>query len=115
MNKIFYALSLLLLLTFSVSAHDTDPLTHDPIDKSLLRSIRVFPNPATTTATIDLSKLENAEVSIILMNAVFQEVQKVEYQDTEFVEIDLSDLAPGVYYLRFKSESGAHVKRLIKV
>ncbi|MEM6765233.1 MAG: T9SS type A sorting domain-containing protein [Bacteroidota bacterium] len=117
MNKIVHALSLLLCLTLSVSlsANDHDPLTQDPIDKELLRSIRVYPNPATTTATIDLSKLEKTDISIILMNAVFQEVQKIEYKDAEFVEIDLTDLSPGVYYLRFRTESGAHVKRLIKM
>ena len=78
------------------------------VDEEETSQVRVtcYPNPATTTVTID--GLEAAEVQVY--NAIGQVVKTVRGTN----EVDLSGLAEGVYLVRITDENGkCHAVRVV--
>lgn len=66
-----------------------------------LVDISVFPNPANTKLFIDLDLEEAQRVELIMTNYLGQKVKtaNVELVSNEMVELDISDLLSGFYYL----------------
>ncbi|MCP4520801.1 MAG: T9SS type A sorting domain-containing protein [Cytophagales bacterium] len=67
-------------------------------------SISVYPNPATSSITVDTDV-----VSVTILNANGQEVAS----STEST-IDVSDLATGLYFLQIQTEEGIHTAKITK-
>ncbi len=69
--------------------------------------VEMFPSPASEFITIRLGNQVGigARNKLIIINALGQEVQLIEEVNIE-TRIDVSGLAPGVYYCRFEGENG---------
>lgn len=78
--------------------------------------VNVFPNPAEDRITIQYSAGLDCKADIRILNqlgAVVQN-QRVTCTAGSQFEISVADLAPGMYYLEFKTEAGFAAKRFIK-
>ena len=62
-------------------------------------TMSIYPNPTSGQITIDLPQATEFEYSII--NLMGQKVSQ-EYSSGEYLQLDLSDFAKGVYYIRIK-------------
>lgn len=72
-------------------------------DKAGLKGIKLFPNPSTGTTTFSLeNKAKN--LSLIVYNAVGQEVFNKTYNGAQQVEEDFSNLGNGLYQARITAD-----------
>jgi len=81
----------------------------------LLSPISIFPNPVGNTLNIKLSEgdIENAEISVV--NLAGQQMLQLKNNGNHQLQADISGLAPGIYFLTIKNNSGAFsTKRFIK-
>jgi hypothetical protein len=71
----------------------------------------IYPNPASTTLTIDIPT--NAYSTFTIANAIGQEVmhQQIAAASTR---LDVAALAPGVYTITLRGESGVRVEKWTK-
>ena len=77
-------------------------------------SVSIDPNPATSQLTIPTSIKVPATISI--KNALGQDVStplNVRRPLSE-VEVDVSNLAAGIYFLQLKTENGSMVRKFVK-
>ena len=73
--------------------------------------VAVYPNPAQDVLTIDLPSAALARIQI--QNELGQTLTTVTVE-SEQAQLDVSDLASGVYYVIIRSENGSAVKRVVK-
>ena len=75
----------------------------------------IYPNPATTTVTIELNESMDANTSLQVLDqqgrCVF--IQAIKQSDNQTITIDVSRWAAGTYFVRIVNDSGAIVKKLI--
>ena len=74
--------------------------------------MNVFPNPAQQFLQIELPKVPTTPVEIYNLNGVLQAQHVIE--DTD-VQIDISDLPKGIYYLRTEVEGTVLMQRVVKM
>lgn len=80
-------------------------------EDDLLNGLSVFPNPASDFVKIDLSTLNNTEVSIELMDLTGKLLQQ---QLTKDADLTLKlDYTPGLYVLRISTNNTSVVKKLL--
>ena len=78
----------------------------------ITENINIYPNPASNFVTIETgSNIEN----IYIYNTVGQivSVSKLQNFKTSKIEIDVSNLQSGIYFLNIETENGSFVKQLI--
>ena len=84
-------------------------------DNPLLSQVSIYPNPAGNTLNIKLPEgdIENTEISVV--NLTGQQMLQLENNGNHQLQADISGLAPGIYFLTIKSNSGEFTtKRFIK-
>lgn len=70
----------------------------------------MYPNPATTTVTLDLSyDIRWIGKTIFVTNLHGQNIMNVMIT-TKFQQIDISQLKPGLYFLAAKNDQGLSIK-----
>lgn len=69
--------------------------------------VRFYPNPTNGVVTIENAKQENISTSVYSLTG-----RKL--LDTKESQVDISDLASGIYLFKIESESGSAVKRVVK-
>lgn len=78
----------------------------------------LYPNPTTSTATLEMAGLSGAaEVQLELLNALGQVVQQRRARPRAGIlreQLDLTELATGVYSVRISTAQGTVVKRLVR-
>ncbi|MGI6343257.1 MAG: C25 family cysteine peptidase [Bacteroidales bacterium] len=71
------------------------------VDKTFENKISVYPNPLNNILHIDFSLKNNEDISIMLYNAIGTKVKQVNIKDkyagNHAVDVDVSDLASGIY------------------
>lgn len=73
----------------------------------------VYPNPAKTTFTVEFAeKSSNGEVEIF--NTLGEKVQSASVTSEQKKQFSLEGMAAGVYYIRYKTDTGIYTSRLIK-
>ena len=77
----------------------------------LNNQLRVYPNPASNFVSIDNQSNEIIQ-SIEILSIDGQLVAKLE--EDNLSRINISDLSPGVYYLRIETENALVIKKIIK-
>ena len=88
--------------------------TTDVPEVSVLNNVKVFPNPVSTTFTvqIDENKITNYQVNIL--TAAGQTVFSNNYSNP-FISINTEKFAPGMYLLNIKTDDGKiHNSKLLK-
>ena len=75
--------------------------------------ITVFPNPTTGKLTIDNGQLTINNVELFDVYGRMQKSRKAEEQKGE-LNIDISELSKGIYFLKINTENGIVTKKVIK-
>lgn len=70
----------------------------------------LYPNPATSSVTIDANGMGQAQVNVIDLNGSIVISTTI---DNEPLHIDLSTLARGAYFVRLTNQNGTSVRKLI--
>lgn len=83
------------------------------LDELNTQNVKVYPNPTTGIVNVDWSNETKMEM-IEVYNAQGQLVQTHDVEGNERLKMSLDDLAPGVYLLKMKAESGIGQLRLVK-
>lgn len=97
-------------LTFSGTYVGTEEIsTFKPL-------IRVYPNPASTTAYVDLKTEKTSEISfqIFDLSGKIVKEDKVNLLNSNYTHtFDISDFQKGIYFVKVKSDNWTEVKRLV--
>ncbi len=81
-------------------------------DKSILNKVKYFPNPATTSVTL---QLQEAISEIMIIQSDGKVVRRFENVAAGEMQIDLSGFAEGFYLIRFRKENGVANGKLIVI
>ncbi|MFW5706685.1 MAG: S8 family serine peptidase [Bacteroidota bacterium] len=71
-------------------------------------ALRIYPNPAQRTVTIEFTALENVKYQVSLINHLGQTVhqwQNIQQPGTAKIDMDVTDLNPGIYFIRIDNGS----------
>jgi len=80
-------------------------------DISLADLIQIYPNPAEETVHIDLDRFVPEVKAITLFNIQGQAIRQVSVSNR--IELSVSDLSSGVYFIRLDSGAGAFTKKIV--
>ncbi len=80
------------------------------IGESMLRNLSIYPNPSTGIFNIAVSGLDT-QINYVVMNAQGQEVYNGNLLESQ--QLDLSNEAKGIYFIKFISESVLRVEKLV--
>ncbi|MFK7775489.1 MAG: carboxypeptidase regulatory-like domain-containing protein [Saprospiraceae bacterium] len=81
-------------------------------DKSILNKVKYFPNPATTSVTL---QLQEAISEILIIQADGKVVRRFENVAVGEMQIDLSGFSEGFYLIRFRKENDVANGKLIVI
>ncbi|BDS12132.1 LamG-like jellyroll fold domain-containing protein [Aureispira anguillae] len=82
---------------------------------SVIENIQVYPNPASSTVVIEMDALEQVDLTLKIINAVGQTVKSIVIPaNTQQVQIDITDLEEGLYFMDFSSKEKHSIYELIK-
>lgn len=86
--------------------------TEDDLQKNLLK---IYPNPTTQKITVEMTNCENLQLELfdILGKKVYEYAEKGIISNFTH-EIDLGNLASGVYQLKVQDKNGMQVKKVVK-
>ncbi len=90
-------------LEASVTLHTSNFIASD---------FKVYPNPAKTVITINLSEYVSKNMHVSMYNLQGQIVKEVDL-DAKTTSISLSGLKSGVYFLKFKNDAGSFTTKLL--
>jgi hypothetical protein len=79
--------------------------------------ISVYPNPAGQTATINFADLDISSISLQLINAAGQEVMRINelpVMGNPTYNLNLKDLAPGIYLLLYQTDNENGQLKMVK-
>lgn len=86
-------------------------------ENSSAHEIAVYPNPNNGAFSISISNAGSNELGISIINLLGKEVFKTSYKNngTDFnQQMDLNDLADGIYYIRVSIGSDVKIKKIVK-
>ena len=81
------------------------------------KEIRMYPNPVTSSLQIVVPNLENTsgDSSISITNILGKVLERYPYQASQpSLNIDLSHLSPGVYFVKISNLNGETIKKIVK-
>lgn len=78
-------------------------------------TISIYPNPTTEKINIDWEITnQNEKISLDLFNIQGKILYHKDFQEnSKQVQIDLSEYAPGIYWLKWKSQTWIQVKKVV--
>ena len=82
-----------------------------------LAIIRIYPNPAENTVRVDFNSTSNEKINIVIRDVIGRDVKllKVDAIDgVQSLEIDLSELSSGTYFLTLENSKSRVVEILLK-
>jgi hypothetical protein len=81
-------------------------------EKTLVNTIRVYPNPSKGISTIDCRGLSNAKITV--KNVIGNEIKSVVLKNSESsFQCDLSEYPNGVYFVQIKADGAEYTQRII--
>ena len=81
-------------------------------DKSILNKVKYFPNPATTSVTL---QLQEAISEIMIIQSDGKVIRRFENVAAGEMQIDLSGFSEGFYLIRFRKDNGVANGKLIVI
>jgi len=97
----------LVLSAFQLSIAQSQPETPPPATQevNLVRSVHLFPNPATEFVDVKLDHFPAENVELTVHNIIGNELQvETEVLDEHLIRVKVKDLASGYYLLAVKDE-----------
>jgi hypothetical protein len=80
-----------------------------------LKALRLFPNPAESMLYIDFSSSQKVYQSIVIKNQLGQQVKSIDIsQAANMVQIDISDVAPGVVFVELVGNEYTDRRKIVK-
>jgi hypothetical protein len=98
--KIFYALSTILLLSFSAKSQDRNP-GQGPASPV----VKFYPNPATSMITFDFQSGYDKSMNLQIFNFIGKKVQEIN-NVTPKTTVNLNDFYRGIYIFQLKDKNG---------
>ena len=90
-------------LAHAQSRPDTQPAMSEEVN--LVKSVHLFPNPATEFIDVKLEQLPASSVSLTVHNIIGNELQvETEVLEEDLIRVKVKDLASGYYLLAVKDE-----------
>ena len=77
-------------------------------------NIAVYPNPTSGKLRIESIELKIDEVVIFDIYGIAQKIENRKLKTEKEFSMDISDLSPGVYLLKIKTEQGETIRRVLK-
>jgi endo-1,4-beta-D-glucanase Y len=120
----YYNLSLRCLYMLVLTGNFWDPLSPAGIEETVVSPEGFYlkenyPNPFHTTTTIEYSVAEGSQVQLTIYNISGQEiktlVEEVLPAGKYTVDVELNDLAPGVYFYRLKAGGNSIQKKMVLI
>lgn len=95
----------LLLLAFQLSIAQSQPETSVTQEINFIKSVQLFPNPATEFVDVQLDQIPAEKVSLTLHNIIGNKLEiETEILDEHLIRVKVKDLASGYYLLAVKDE-----------
>jgi len=79
-----------------------------------LGALKVVPNPFSLTLSLTLSRSRGQKTNLFIYDALGRLVYSMKDINAEQVEVNLSDLAPGIYFVHAVSEEHSEFAKVIK-
>lgn len=73
---------------------------------------KIYPNPTQNRITIDF--MNDVTQSVILTNSLGQLVKKIEVENKKVIQLDMTNLSDGVYFLHIMSDNKTSITKVIK-
>lgn len=67
--------------------------------------IAIFPNPAHDVVTIDITALDNENLTVQLIDITGRTIKSIQNQNSDFIRFDVSNVAQGVYFVTFLNDN----------
>ena len=83
------------------------------VSENIKQESFIFPNPASVSANIDLSKSGTGEKYITVFNLLGEKVFEINSNSSEMFEIDVNGFESGLYFVHIESDNGKTVDKLI--
>ena len=80
---------------------------------NVINDFNIYPNPANSLFVVSYSLLGNSKTSMEMLDITGQ-VVKTQLIAGKLTNVDISDLAKGVYIVKVSNENGVAVKRVVK-
>jgi hypothetical protein len=74
-------------------------------------SFEVFPNPASSEVVLNLNTSETATATLNVFEVSGRLVMEKEFQNQ--ATLNISELSPGIYYIKVWSQNNSDVKKLV--
>ncbi len=95
----------LLLLAFQLSIAQSQPEASVTQEINFIKSVQLFPNPATEFVDVQLDQIPAEKVSLTLHNIIGNKLEiETEILDEHLIRVKVKDLASGYYLLAVKDE-----------
>ena len=98
--KIFYALSIILLVSLTAKSQDRSSIG-DPVT----RIVKFYPNPASSFINFEFQKSYEKSYSFQIINMLGKKVYEVNNVNSKTV-VNLSDFYRGVYIFQLRNQNG---------
>jgi hypothetical protein len=82
--------------------------------KLLESTFNIYPNPATNKISIATNSNLQGETTNCIFNMNGSILQQNEFQNQNLIEMDISNLPGGVYFIKVRSEKAVEVRKIIK-
>lgn len=101
--KIFYTLSIILLVSISAKSQDRGPST--PAGIPVTKIVKFYPNPATSFINFEFQKSTDKSYTFHIINLLGKKVYEVNNVTAKTV-VNLSDFLRGVYIFQLRDQNG---------
>lgn len=81
------------------------------VDENTLSNLSVFPNPSNDVVNVTVEALVN-NIAIVDLNG--RTVKSVKFEGVSEAQVNVSDLASGVYMMTISSDKGTSTKKIVK-
>ena len=76
------------------------------IETGEINHFQMYPNPASDKITIEMGGIQGGEKTITFYNSNGQEVRTNKYSELNTIDIEISDLSKGLYFIEVKTGNG---------
>lgn len=105
----FYSILLMAFFTsFSMSAQDNKQLPRSQ-DNSTIEGLSLYPNPV-SNGKVFISTKNDADKEVIIFDLLGKKISQTQLSSRE---LNVSNLAPGVYIIRINEENSSATRKLI--
>lgn len=95
------------LSAFQLTQAQSQPESESPVaqEVNLIKSVHLFPNPATEFVDVKLDQLPASSISLTVHNIIGNELDvETEILEEDLIRVKVKDLASGYYLLAIKDE-----------